>query len=117
MESLERSVAEMEQKGRFAHFKDPDKLCITDIPTIKTFLRNPYLRSMSQTAQFIGVSEDTIIGGISTMPMRIIVDNRESFESAANPGMFVNEHYRKSGYALDLLDAMPKSSCDGLAVN
>lgn len=116
VKSIIRSVEGLSSNEVFEGLKNVDRLTIQGASVIDAYQTNPYLDSLEQPAEMIGVVDDTIIGSVGVMPMRMIADGK-SYRTVANPDTRVDAEYRKTGYALDLIDFGFDNAADGIRVD
>jgi len=116
VEILFRAVEELTSLDRYSSFEDPDHCLISSKSVIATYCGNPYLRTNTQPSQVVGVVGNRIIGAVGALPMRMVADGK-SYETSANPDTWVNPDFRKTGLALDLIEAGRNMSPDKIAVD
>ncbi|MBQ0032537.1 MAG: hypothetical protein KBT68_07020 [bacterium] len=88
---------------------------LEDSPVARAYRTNPYLEDQNQPAMMVGYDGTRRIGSVGTMPMPLWADGKE-YVSAANPDINVDPEYRKTGYALDLVDFTQSSAKDRVSV-
>lgn len=101
--SIIRSVADLSSSAKFEGLANVDRFTIHDPYIIDAYQSNPFLRSAEHPAELVGVVDGRIMGRVGLMPMRMIADDSE-YETVANPGILVDPEYRKTGFALELLE-------------
>lgn len=111
-----RSVAELGDSSWPNQFADPYKLIERSAWRVRTFQRNPYLKDTRHPAQMIGVVDGKAMGYIGPFPLHMFADGR-IYEAEAGDDLFVHPDYRKSGYALDIMETLNNLSCDHLSIN
>lgn len=89
---------------------------LEDSPVARAYRTNPYLDNLDQPAMMVGHAGTRKIGSVGTMPMPLWADGKE-YVSSANPDTRVEPEFRKTGYALDLLDFGIASAKDGIRVD
>lgn len=115
--TLLRSVAELRSDEKFAGLKDAYGLLDRSEYRLKTFEANPFLQDKNQPAQIIGVdSNGVVFGYIGPFPINMIADGQR-LVAIAGDDLFVHQDYRKSGYALELMERIDNMSTDKISIN
>lgn len=112
---VERKFSELKSLGRFADYEDPDRGLIDAESVADVFVSDPYLTDTERTAQILGVVENRIIGRISPFPLHVIADGA-LYEGAAGMNLSVNPNFRKTGFAIDLIERLDAYSKDQIQV-
>lgn len=94
-------------------------LSVRDLPPSRmadAYRNNPCLENMDQPVKMEGRVGGKLIGKVWSLPMPLWADGRE-YITSANPDIDVLPEYRKTGYALDLLEFGTTASRDKIKVD
>jgi len=102
VESIVRRVADLGNPDSLRGLSDPYGIAIRSSDVISAYKSNPSLANDECPAELLGVADGKIFAGVGFMPIRILADGSE-YETSANPNTQVAAEYRKTGFALDIL--------------
>ena len=113
VETLVRRVDDLPNPDWLNNVSDSSNLLYLSESKKAVFERNPFLRDKNQPAQFIGMVDGHVMGRLNPFTYQIVADGY-IYEVAAGDSLFVEEKYRGTMYALDLID-MQTQAAQGLA--
>ena len=116
IKTIVRSVRDLSRPEVLGNVANVAKMTICGAAAIRAYQSNPYLESEDQPVEMVGIADGQVIGSVRTMPMPLWADGKE-YVSSANPDIRVEAEYRKTGYALDLIEFGSKASPDKVKVD
>ena len=102
VERIVRRVCDLDNPDSLRVLSDPYGIAIRSPDVISVYKSNPSLGDDARPAELLGVADGKIFAGVGFMPIKILADGSE-YETSANPNTQVAAEYRKTGFALDIL--------------
>ena len=115
VETLVRSVPEIEMGGLKFPVVDPEGLSYLNEGRVSTFRHNPFLSDDSSPAQFLGLVQNEVIGGINLFPIEVVAEGK-IFDAVGGDSLYVREKYRSTMYSIPLMDKLNNISKDGISL-
>ena len=116
VETVIRTLDEVCGDRHLPDASDPGNLIAVNDARKATFESNPFLVGRDSQTQMLGIAEKEVIGKLNVFPLEIVADG-EVLSATCGDSLFVRDEYRRTLYALTLMDRLNKISADKISLS